>query len=74
MAAKCTHIAEHMKKVKPQTKGCEECTRGERAPFALLVVCFTNNVVVERAFGSRQWYLPKSAATHVLTSPADPVE
>ena len=25
MAAKCTHIAEHLKKVKPHTKGCEEC-------------------------------------------------
>jgi uncharacterized UBP type Zn finger protein len=28
MAAEtCSHIAEHLKKVKPQTKGCEECLK-----------------------------------------------
>jgi uncharacterized UBP type Zn finger protein len=25
MAAQCTHVKDHVKKVKPQTKGCEEC-------------------------------------------------
>ena len=25
--AKCSHVAEHLKKVKPQTKGCEECMK-----------------------------------------------
>ena len=25
MATVCSHIAEHLKKVKPRTKGCEEC-------------------------------------------------
>jgi hypothetical protein len=25
--AKCSHVAEHLKKVKPQTKGCEECLK-----------------------------------------------
>jgi uncharacterized UBP type Zn finger protein len=27
MAATCTHIADHLKKVKPRTKGCEECMK-----------------------------------------------
>ena len=27
MATKCTHVAEHLKKVKPQSKGCEECLK-----------------------------------------------
>jgi uncharacterized UBP type Zn finger protein len=27
MAAVCSHVAEHLKKVKPRTKGCEECLR-----------------------------------------------
>jgi hypothetical protein len=27
MAVKCTHVAEHVKKVKPHTKGCEECLK-----------------------------------------------
>ena len=26
-AANCSHVAEHLKKVKPQTKGCEECLK-----------------------------------------------
>jgi uncharacterized UBP type Zn finger protein len=26
-AAKCTHIKDHIKKVKPHTKGCEECLK-----------------------------------------------
>ena len=26
-AAKCTHVKDHVKKVKPQTKGCEECLK-----------------------------------------------
>ena len=27
MATKCTHVKDHMKKVKPHTKGCEECLK-----------------------------------------------
>jgi uncharacterized UBP type Zn finger protein len=27
MAEKCTHVADHIKKVKPRTKGCEECLK-----------------------------------------------
>jgi uncharacterized UBP type Zn finger protein len=27
MAKGCSHVADHVKKVKPQTKGCEECLR-----------------------------------------------
>jgi uncharacterized UBP type Zn finger protein len=27
MATACTHIAEHLKKVKPHAKGCEECLK-----------------------------------------------
>jgi uncharacterized UBP type Zn finger protein len=27
MAASCTHIKDHVKKVKPHTKGCEECLK-----------------------------------------------
>jgi uncharacterized UBP type Zn finger protein len=27
MASKCTHVAEFSKKVKPRTKGCEECLK-----------------------------------------------
>jgi uncharacterized UBP type Zn finger protein len=27
MAAKCTHLADLKKKVKPRTKGCEECLK-----------------------------------------------
>jgi uncharacterized UBP type Zn finger protein len=27
MAEKCTHVADHVKKVKPLTKGCEECLK-----------------------------------------------
>jgi hypothetical protein len=23
----CSHVAEHLKSVKPQTKGCEECLK-----------------------------------------------
>ena len=26
-AAKCTHVKDHVKKVKPHTKGCEECLK-----------------------------------------------
>ncbi len=25
--SKCSHVAEHLKNVKPQTKGCEECMK-----------------------------------------------
>jgi hypothetical protein len=25
--AVCSHVAEHLKNVKPQTKGCEECLK-----------------------------------------------
>ena len=27
MATQCTHVADHVKKVKPHTKGCEECLK-----------------------------------------------
>jgi len=27
MAVKCTHIADHVKNVKPRSKGCEECLK-----------------------------------------------
>jgi uncharacterized UBP type Zn finger protein len=27
MAAKCAHVADHLKKVTPRTKGCEECLK-----------------------------------------------
>jgi uncharacterized UBP type Zn finger protein len=27
MPTACTHVAEHVKKVKPHTKGCEECMK-----------------------------------------------
>ena len=27
MAATCTHVQDHIKKVKPLTKGCEECLK-----------------------------------------------
>ena len=27
MATKCTHLAEHLKKVKPGSKGCEDCLK-----------------------------------------------
>jgi uncharacterized UBP type Zn finger protein len=27
MATQCTHLADHLKKVKPRTKGCEECLK-----------------------------------------------
>ena len=27
MAAQCTHVKDHVKKVKPHTKGCEECLK-----------------------------------------------
>jgi uncharacterized UBP type Zn finger protein len=27
MPGKCTHIADHVKNVKPRTKGCEECLK-----------------------------------------------
>ena len=31
MAPQCTHVADHVKKVKPNTKGCEECLKtGDR--------------------------------------------
>ena len=26
-AAKCTHVKDHVKKVKPHTRGCEECLK-----------------------------------------------
>jgi len=30
-ATVCSHVAEHLKKVKPQSKGCEECLKiGDR--------------------------------------------
>jgi uncharacterized UBP type Zn finger protein len=27
MATQCAHVADHVKKVKPNTKGCEECLK-----------------------------------------------
>ena len=27
MASKCSHVAEHLKSVKPHTKGCEDCLK-----------------------------------------------
>jgi uncharacterized UBP type Zn finger protein len=27
MATQCAHLADHVKKVKPHTKGCEECLK-----------------------------------------------
>ena len=27
MAAQCTHVKDHVKNVKPHTKGCEECLK-----------------------------------------------
>ncbi len=30
MATQCTHVKDHMKNVKPHTKGCEECLKMRR--------------------------------------------
>ena len=41
MAQKCTHVAEHAKKVKPRTKGCEEClkTGGQWVHLRMCLEC-----------------------------------
>ena len=68
-AGSCSHVAEHLKKVKPRTKGCEECLKmGEQmAASAHVPGVRPRGLLRLIAESPRAGAFPRDAA------PADPV-